>query len=206
MEGLLKDRESLNRHLFYEFLLKNGFVPEYYKTNKGVLEVMQTVSNSLSQYLKDYRQFLVSSKVDYEELEKNHIKGARGELDIKKGIQMEKIVPPKFYNKEKVRVIYPTHEIICPSMEEFDTIIAYNDWKSCISQIHTLLVLAQNYPDHEKYLGFIADKKDVNLYSKVGIYKSALECLNRTSTFPYELIHEENREEQKELYLIKKAS
>ena len=73
--------------LFYDFIRSNGFNPEnYYQT----LELVQSVPNSMSQYLREYKQFLLSRKVTYSELEEYDIKGALGYLEADATITVPK--------------------------------------------------------------------------------------------------------------------
>lgn len=67
-----------NALLFWGFINAYGFNPNNYSNN---LELIQSVPNSISQYLKDYKHFLLSENVRYEDLETYGIKGAHGYID-----------------------------------------------------------------------------------------------------------------------------
>ena len=84
--------------LLLEYMILNGFSPKY-----NILELNQTVNNSLSKYLKDYKQFLLSTKVDYQELLDNNIKGARGYLDRNEGI----VIPKSIMGDDYFKTINP---------------------------------------------------------------------------------------------------
>ena len=75
--------------LLLEYMILNGFSPRSYH---NILELNQTVNNSLSKYLKEYKQFLLSTKVNYQELLEHNIKGARGYLDRNDGIVIPKSI------------------------------------------------------------------------------------------------------------------
>ena len=61
-----------NDEIFLDYLIANGFQSQNYK---NILELIQSVPNSISKYLKDYRQFLLAEKIDYSELVSYKIKG-----------------------------------------------------------------------------------------------------------------------------------
>lgn len=82
-----------NTRIFLDFLIDNGFNPENYR---NILEIIQSVPNSVSKYLKNYPQFLLSEKVDYSELISHQLKGANGYID-KNG----RIIVPKTEEGDK---------------------------------------------------------------------------------------------------------
>ncbi len=73
--------------LFYAFLQENGFKPN---NCGGILELNSSVSNSSSQYMSEYPQFLLSEHVDYSELSHHQIEGAKGYLTTGNGIVVPK--------------------------------------------------------------------------------------------------------------------
>lgn len=62
---------------FLFFLLTEGYDPYKYE---NTLELIQSASNSMSKYLKNCKQFLLSHQVSYQDLESYQIKGANGYL------------------------------------------------------------------------------------------------------------------------------
>jgi hypothetical protein len=112
--------------VFAQFLYRNGFSS---LKSKNVLEIGSRVEDSLTHFLKEdalLNLFLLSSKVDYDELEKLGIRGANGYLDHS-GI----VVPQSSQND----IYYTKHGLVrgscfakkymgIPTIEDFDTIIS----------------------------------------------------------------------------------
>ena len=71
-------------------MISEGFNPNYYQR---ILELLQSAPLSLSKDLKKYNPYLLSKKVNYQELEDYGIDGAYGYLENSKIL-----VPKTFYN------------------------------------------------------------------------------------------------------------
>ena len=67
--------ENINSALFLKYIESFGFNPNNY----GIIwELGQSAKGSMSQFLREYNQFLVSRQVDYAELDELGINGAYG--------------------------------------------------------------------------------------------------------------------------------
>jgi len=158
--------EKLNNALLLKYLMQEGrFNPENYE---GILELGSAANDSLSKYLAQYyNQYLLSEKVDYNELNELHIKGAYGYLDSC-GI----CVPKSFYNDQHFiydapKAPYIRHGYDSPTIQEFDTIIC--------SGISDDLEYVRNFT-HDIYLGYCADL-DIDNLEKVKTYRAFFKYL-----------------------------
>ena len=95
-------------YLFLKYLLEEGkFNPNNYE---GILELGQSVPNSLSKYLRDFNQYLLSKKVVYEELDSLGLNGAYGYLE--QGIFVPKSLEnDKHFIEDAPKVPYIRHGI-----------------------------------------------------------------------------------------------
>lgn len=193
---LLKKEKS---QLFLDFMLANGFNPNNYSK---ILELIQSVPDSLSKYLNDYEQFLLSKKVEYPDLERYDVKGALGYIDNDNGIIVPKTFEAdEYFNFHKPKVPYHVHGYIYPSILDFDSVVALHDWDSnSVGQLKSTLY----YPIENYYLGFITDKFDANLGIKVDYYRLLLDVINKKNIGEHTIIHDTITSEDKELYLIKR--
>ena len=91
-----------NSLLFLEFIKSYGFDPSKYN---NILELYQSPQTSMSQYLKDYKQFLLSDKIKEKELDRIGINGAYGYIDMN-------------------TIVMPNNEIKVPLLNDFDVIIS----------------------------------------------------------------------------------
>ena len=177
--------EKDNTLLFFEFLRANGFSPNNYE---GILELLQSAKDSLSKYLIYFNHYLLSEKVRCDELYTYGINGGNGYID-KNGITL--IEKPYINLKQN-------HE--CPSIDKFGSIICYHeDFDMEIKRICIMF-----YIPKDKFFGFITDKNDETLKTKLSIYKNLLECVNGIENKEYELIHDSITSYDKEFYLVKR--
>ena len=184
--------------LFYDFIRSNGFNPEnYYQT----LELVQSVPNSMSQYLREYKQFLLSRKVTYSELEEYDIKGALGYLEADATITVPKTLEADdYFRYHRPKLPYTPHGYRYPDISEFDTGVVFMDKfsRNEVSQI-IRLSCAKNFPN--MFIGFVADKDDKN--DKALSFKE--NSLKRLSDiFSYHMVHDTDSEKGKEFYLMKR--
>ena len=91
-----------NSLLFLEFIKSYGFDPSKYN---NILELYQSPQTSMSQYLKYYKQFLLSDKIKEKELDRIGINGAYGYIDMN-------------------TIVMPNNEIKVPLLNDFDVIIS----------------------------------------------------------------------------------
>ncbi len=195
-----------NTKIFLDFLIANGFRPENYQ---NILEIDQDVPNSISKHLKDYRQFLLSKKVDYSELVSYQIKGANGYINQKGGIT----VPISEESDEYFKALAIQSKIYChkkipyfyPNITDFDALIAYYDlttnYQLSIEQVvNATIPFIENH-----YIGFITDSNnEVQNTQKLAIFSMLLEILQSNSRQEYTMIHDSLKGQEKELYLMKK--
>lgn len=180
-----------NALLFWGFINAYGFNPNNYSNN---LELIQSVPNSVSQYLKNYKHFLLSEKVRYEDLETYGIKGACGYLDKNEGIVIPKsIEADEYFRNHQGKV--PSKQIpryTYPSITNFDSIVSYYDWTS-ITRVEQLNQITKSvyFPFNDGYLGFITNKNDKNLLEKESVISEILEVINNGwSKEQYQLVHD----------------
>ena len=183
--------------LFYDFINANGFNPENYYQ---ILELVQSVPNSMSQYLREYKQFLLSRKVTYSELEEYDIKGALGYLEADATITVPKTLEADdYFRYHRPKLPYTPHGYMYPDISEFDTGVVFMDEfsRNEVSQI-IRLSCAKNFPN--MFIGFVADKNDRELSVK----EHSLQRLS--DTFYYNIVHDTDSEKGKEFYLMKRKN
>ena len=193
-----------NSRLFYEFMTSNDFHPNNYE---NILELNQSVDESISKYLKNYKQFLLSNKVNYDKLEKTEIKGAKGYIDVYDGIVVPKSInADTYFLNHNTKTLYSRHGYIYPSINEFDSIISYNDLITYdnvnIDDLKTTLYHLTTNKDY--YTGFIANKYDEKLKLKLTIYEMIMDTLSIVTNSDYKIAHDSISNTNKEFYLIRK--
>lgn len=191
--------------LFLEFIIANGFNPNNYD---GILELGQPAHSSMSKYLKNYRQYLVSKQVEYSELKECGIEGANGYI-----LDNEIFVPKSLKNDEHFlynapKVPYKRYSYSYPSIDEFDTVICNGtDW----------LYALELTPD--KFYGTCLSTESFNpssnLSDNIGFTKlnkiilrdkfiTIANYMSDCSKKKYEVIHDTDSKLDKEFYLIKR--
>ncbi len=197
-------KNELSR-LFLEFMFVNNFQPENYA---NILELIQSVPNSLSQYLTNYEQFLLSKQVSYTDLENYKINGAHGYMDKDEGIIVPKSLEADEYFRKKQEKV-PDKQIpryIYPTITDFNSIIFYYDWSKITNLELLKQVITSSFYFQFKnyYIGFIANKDDENLKEKVSIISDILKGINIISSQEHTLAYDTISDINKEFYLIKK--
>lgn len=194
-----------NALLFWGFINAYGFNPNNYSNN---LELIQSVPNSISQYLKDYKHFLLSENVKYEDLETYGIKGAHGYIDKNEGIIVTRsIAADEYFRNHQGKL--PSKQIpryTYPAITDFDSIVTYYDWTSN-TNLKQLRQITESicFPVSDRYIGFITDKDDEKLLEKVELISDILTVFNNDGYLKqYKLVHDTVSNKNKELYLIKK--
>ena len=185
--------QNINSALFLRYIEEYGFYPNNYCY---ILELIQSAGNSMSQFLREYRHFLLSRKVEYVELDKMFIDGAYGYIN-ECGI----IVPKTLANDERFlysqpKTIHLRHSYNVPTIEDFNVIIA--------NGISTSLKNLVNFP-HDKYIGFCMDSNDENLENAFRYYQNLLDLMNHISWRGYVLEHEVDSTAGKQFCLLKKS-
>ena len=160
--------------LFLDFISSYGFNPNNYE---NILELYQEPKTSISQYLKNYRQFLLSERVKKKELEKIGIKGACGYLDS--GIVT-------LNNKEN-------EGIIVPSINDFDVIIS----NGILPSMKCMQLLNQ-----DKYIGLCIDTDSEEAERKITEFYALREELKQYGKYQVYFEHDPLYD-GKEMYMIK---
>lgn len=187
MESKKKVSFGLDKEIsfIFEFMINNGFNPNEYRS---ILELVQPAQYSLSRYLKAYKQFLLSTKVNYSELEQFGINGANGKVDRdeKSGI--------KINNPAKWITLYP-------NISDFDVAIAYHDWtEDNINQIKSVLAFPIKYYHYVFSTGINDPLKDKRIES----YYKLLDFISIKSGVPHKIVDAEYKDKNKHVFMITK--
>ena len=186
------NEENINSALFLKYIETYGFNPNNYH---NILELFQSAKGSMSQFLRQYNQYLLSRQVNYDELDKMGINGAYGYF------HSDGIVVPKTTENDNrflhtpVKRLYIKHIYGVPTINNFDVIIA-NGTSPYMNN-------TANF-DIDKYLGFCMDDTDENLAISFERYEYLVNLLNRQSQEEYTLEHDTLSSKGKQLCLVKK--
>ena len=180
MENLFDER--LNSSLFLQYIKFCGFDPECYE---GILELVQSPFGSMSQFLKEYNQCLLSKQVTYDDLDKVGIKGINGYLcsdDI--------FVP---YNKD----VPNTGRKSRLSVADFDVIIANGNDET----LHFSL-------NHNKdlFLGYCVSKDDERLDNLRIKFSLIANAIHFSSNNNYAIYRDDVSSCDKELFLVSRKA
>ncbi len=147
----------INAYLFKEYIESEGFNPERYSQ---LLELNQDVLGSVSTLLKDYQQFLLSTRVNYNELQSAGIYGANGFVE-KDGLFVPKSLEADdhFFGGYLPKVPYIRHWYEYPKIGEdfceYDVTISNG-----ISKEDQFDLILQS--DMDLFLGDVLDISDEN--------------------------------------------
>lgn len=183
MENKKQDCLSIDKDALFilQFMINNGFNPENYH---NILELIQSAPSSISRYLKAYKLFLLSEKVEYSELEKLGIDGAKGYIASNKEIVIQKPI-------KKISLY--------PKIEEFDAVIAYHDWvDKNISQLITTL----SSPIKDHHFVFSIEMNDPAKDKRVAFYRQILEAINKKNSVPHKMVDGEFGDKNKHVFMI----
>ena len=164
----LINKDNYNSALFLQYIQAYGFNPDNYSY---ILELFQSAKGSMSQFLKQYNQFLLSRQVNYDELDGIGINGAYGYFHSD-GI----VVPKTTYNDErflhtKSKSLYTKHCYGTPTIYDFDVIIANGTSPYMNNTVNFSI---------DKYLGFCMDDTDRDLDISLRRYEELAKDLNNT--------------------------
>lgn len=157
--------------LFLEFIKSYGFDPSKYN---NILELYQSPKASMSQYLKDYKQFLLSDKTNEKELDNIGINGAYGYIDMN-------------------TIVIPNSEIKVPSLTDFDVIISNGVLPS---MSHLQLT------DQDKFIGLCVSDNDPELQFKLDSFCTLACELKNYGKYQVHFEHDESYN-GKEMCLIR---
>lgn len=194
----MRKQDSL---LMLKYMISEGFNPNYYQR---ILELLQSAPLSLSKDLKKYNPYLLSKKVNYQELEDYGIDGAYGYLEDSKIL-----VPKTFYNDnhflhQPIKSLYNRYSYSIPSTEDFDTVVFFEDFSednlSNETESKIIFNAVENSLNFKNlYFGFITKMNYPQMDYVDQIIKHKID-----QTDNYKLSYETVNEENKKLYLIKK--
>lgn len=190
-----------NKHsLMLKYMISEGFNPNNYQR---ILELLQSAPLSLSKDLKQYNPYLLSKRVNYQELDYYGINGAYGYLQ-----NSEILVPKIIYNDDHflyqpVKRLYKRYSYGVPSVDEFDTVVFFEDLSEedlSDEQKYSIYNAVENSLRFKNsFFGFITstDYQQMDYVDQVIKHK-----IDQTDS--YKLSYETVSEENKKLYLIKK--
>ncbi len=194
----MEKKDSL---LMLKYMISEGFNPN---NSERVLELLQSAPLSLSKNLTEYNPYLLSDKVVYSELDEYGIDGAHGYLE-----NSEIMVPKSIYNDNRflhstltpVRRLYPKHSYGAPTIDEFGTVIFFEDsLEEKTNEIYNAIKNSLNFKD--LYFGFITEMYPLIDYGDQRLVYVFHQLMNQSDG--YKLSYETISEENKKLYLIKK--
>ena len=194
-----------NSLLFLQYIESQGFKCNDYQR---ILELFQSANNSLSKYLTEYNQYLLSKTVDYRKLDEIGIQGAYGYLDDFGGI----LIPKCFKNDERflydgIKRPYKKHSYGAPTIDEFDTIIGRipSDFNAEINQ-QLFASLIHNF-ERGQYFGLCLNTDNINDSKQlISFYQGLVEQINsRFGENIYKFEHDSIQNKGKELCLIKRS-
>lgn len=116
--SILQEKKELlvSTKQFLEYLESQKFNPEFYEK---ILELNQGVDTSISRLLEADNQFLLSTKVDYQEVIDSGIRGAYGYVR-EDGIYVPKTLEGDryFFGGHLPKVLYPRYSYEYPALRE----------------------------------------------------------------------------------------
>lgn len=193
----MKNKDSL---IMLKYMISEGFNPNNYQR---ILELLQSAPLSLSKDLKEYNPYLLSKRVNYQELDYYGINGAYGYLQ-----NSEILVPKTIYNDDHflyqpVKRLYKRYSCNIPSVDEFDTVVFFEDLSEenlSDEQEYSIYNAVENSLRFKNsYFGFITSMSYSQMDYVVQVVKRKID-----QTDSYKLSYETVSKENKKLYLIKK--
>lgn len=183
--------ENINSVIFLRYLEYYGFDPVYFP---NVLELFQSVKGSMSQFLKDYNQYLLSQKVVYKELDEFNLNGAYGNFESG-NIR----IPKTLENSDRIlyrpfKTLYKNGSYKDPDINDFDMIIGNG-----IS--HNLISLKDTNKD--RLLGICMDSNTKNKKEILGSYKLLKDIINSQGGKEYVYEKDTIASKQKTLCIVR---
>jgi len=185
------NKENLNSKIFLDYIISRGFNPEKYK---NIIEVNGSANESMSQFLKDYNQYLISKKVVDNDLDRLGISGFNGYLNKSGIVAQEKKEYKLLYTP--VRGIHQLYIEGYPKISDDDVFIA-----------NGINIYMDNFVDYkqDKYIGFCMDTEDPELVPTYYRFRDLQMTLNRNFYGEkYVLEHDSLSYKGKALLLIRK--
>lgn len=184
--------DNINSALFLKYIESYGFDPSYYYY---ILELFQSGKGSMSQFLKQYYPYLLSRRVNYDEIDAIGIDGAYGYLHSDGILVPKTLENDEHFLKRSDKSLYTRHSYGTPTIDDFDVIIA--------NGTSPYMDNTANF-DIDKYLGFCMDSTDENLDISLRRYEHLVDLINRQSSREYIFEHDTLSSMGKELCLVRK--
>ncbi len=188
---------------FLKFIASMGFNPN---DCDKILELFQSADGSMSRYLTQFDQYLLSQRVIYDEIDRLGINGAYGYLDENGEILVPKTLENdnRFLNPNYIRLLYKKHSYGAPEISDFGVIIG--DVTSQHSKDEMIASLINNYR-HKQFMGECIDSaKTDEAKHLIESYKYVVNELNKGfGRDIYTFEHETVNSGGKELCLIKRS-
>ena len=193
----MKKKNSL---LMLKYMISEGFNPNNYQR---ILELLQSAPLSLTKDLKEYNPYLLSKKVNYQELSDYGIDGAYGYLQNNRILVPKTIYNDDHFLYQPAKSLYKRYSYSVPSIGEFDTIVFFEDFSEdnlSDEQKNSIYNAIENSLKLKNlYFGFITKMNDPQTDYVDQIVKPKIDQIDS-----YKLSYETISEENKKLYLIKK--
>lgn len=137
-------------------MVANGVNPGSYQG--GILELGKSVPESLSKYIGDYKPFLLSKSVDYDELYEYSLYGAKGYLEDGELVITEEALSDK--NKVDFPFEWREFKNSVPKLDDFDVVCSYIDTDSSLAD-EDFFNNVFRLENQELYMSFIFDREKV---------------------------------------------
>ncbi len=184
---------SKNSVLFLKYIIEEGkFNPDNYK---GILELGQSVPSSISQFLTEYKQYLLSKKVDYDRLEEFGIEGANGYLEYNGICVPKSLKNDNYFIDNAPKVPYARHGYNIPSINEFDSIVCEG---------RTIDLFNACWHDADIFIGYCTNlSNERELEFNRNAFNQYLDSVDVTN-FEYEMMKDTDSKKDKEYCLLRR--
>lgn len=192
--------KKIDSLLMLKYMLSEGFNPNNYQR---ILELLQSAPLSLSKELRAYNPYLLSKKINYQELNDYCIDGAYGYLEDSKILVPKTIYNDYHFLHQPVKRLYKKYSYDIPSIEEFDTVVFFEDFSegdlSAEQEDHLINAMKNSLKFKNLYFGLITPMNYPQMDYVDKTIKQKIDQANR-----YKLSYETVSEKNKKLYLIRK--
>ena len=184
--------QNIDSYLFLDYIKSFGFNPE---NHSYILELFSSPKESISQFLNNYNQFLVSNSVNYRDLNELGIKGGCGYFT-----QSEIVVPKTLKNDDIFlhnKTISSFHKLgyDVPHLNDFDVIIGNGITKN----ISDLTCMKQ-----PKFIGFCGNINSKQSKELLKEYKKLFTVFEFIKKNDYKFEYDTLKDKGKEMCLIRK--
>ena len=183
------NEKNINSYMFLDYIKSFGLKLENYEY---ILELFQEPKGSISQFIKNNKQFLLSNLVSYKSLNEVGIKGGCGYFTTSRIVIPKTLKNDDIFLHNKTLSNYHKLEYNVPKLEDFDVIIGNGISKNIVSLAKLPI---------DKYVGFCIGIDDKNKRTMLEEYKKLI-CALEFRDNNYVLEHDTKGD--KELCLIRK--